>query len=223
MPGVIPLRFIAGPLAIIMRVLRYIGFALIGLMIFNLGVIGQDKAVRLDFGFGQSESEGIRPVFVSPFQNYDSKSIQIGLGYDYSPEGAIFRLKSGLTYNYRGYLDDLDLSYLRIPICFDFIFGKRIQPYFGAGLFGSYLIGYDSGDSDFSDNKKRFQFGLIFNAGVEFVLSDMLSIDIGYLVNSDLTKMYFYTIPTLSHPDVSREIGVYGTDKILRVGVKYKL
>lgn len=180
---------------------------------------GQENLIGFNLGYGNT-TDVLLPIFVSPFQHDNSGFIGLGLGYDFKPKHAFFRLKSGLSYDYRKYSVGSSFNYLRLPICFDFIFGKKVQPYFGFGFFGSYLFHYDYDGSAYEIHK--FQLGLSGNIGIEFIISDKFRLDVGYQQNIDLTSMYTYRNSSLPYPDIYVEHNSNGGEKYFKLGFKYK-
>ena len=200
--------------------IRFI-FTLIIILITNFSLsFGQEKLISFNFGYGKT-TDVVMPNFDSPFQNDNSKFIGLGLGYDYKPKNAFFRLKSGLSYDYRKYPGGSSFNYIRLPIGFDFIFGKRIQPYFGFGFFGSYLFHYEFDDRYVEIN--TFQLGLTGNIGIEFKISEKFRVDIGCQRSFDLSSMYTYQTSTLPHPGIFVENSSKGGEKYFTLGIKYQL
>ena len=154
-------------------------------------IYSQENEIGINIGFGKTTIDEYGETFVLPFDNELPNYFRLGFCYYYTPRNAIFTLKSGIDYDYKGQ-NETRLNYLRTPLGLDFNFGRKVQFILGGGLFASYLIAYRgiSNDSDFEDSKRRFQIGWYGNLGFGVQISQKYNLSIKYQYNADITKMY---------------------------------
>ncbi len=197
------------------------------LLIFILSSVilkGQESEIGFYNGFGKTTEDEYNMKFVLPFD--DDKEFanyfRLGFSYYYTPENAIFTLKSGLDYDTK-WKNDIRLNYFRASIGVDLNFGNKVQFIIGGGLFVSYLDAY-SGILDiinFEDSINRFQIGWFANTGIGVQISDKYNLSIKYQYNADITEMYDYS--RTSPGGTPNELEVKSYDGFILICFKFKL
>jgi len=161
----------------------------------SIGLPAQESEIELNTGFGSTTVDEYNMKFVLPYRNDTEYAnfFRFGINYYYSPNNAIFNLKTGLDYDLK-WKNEIKLNYFKSPIGIDFKFGKKVQFILGGGLFLSYLISYTgtSNNTDFEETKNRFQIGWYANTGIGFQISEKYNLSIKYQYSADITKMYDY-------------------------------
>lgn len=174
-----------------MKHIRTIGLFFIILMLFARSLFAQENEIGFDIGYGKTKIEDYGRPLVLPFDKELPDYLRVGFCYYYTPNKAIFSIKTGLTYDYKGQNND-SFNYLRAPLGLDFHFGRKVQLIVGAGFYISYLIAYSGiyNDYDFEDYIKRLQIGWQGNVGLGFQIYTRYNLSIVYQNNFDITKMY---------------------------------
>ena len=94
------------------------------------------------------------------------------------------------------------LIYLNLPVTANHVFGNKIRYHFGAGVFGGVLLNEKLtiqqkvtegallvASANYTNNYKRFNFGLAFNAGAQLPLTKSLKLNLGVLENFGLANI----------------------------------
>ncbi len=155
----------------------------------SLGALAQSHHVGLKGSFGLGVSLKNNARFGGNLSDNHDQSLGGGLEYIYQNKPKHLRLSIGLTYLKRDF-DFGNYRYLRAPIGFDFIYGKKLYGILGAGGFLSRLNNQNSSQSDIQAIDDLI-LGLYFNAGLGYELNERLSAEISYRAFRDLGDSFF--------------------------------
>ena len=143
----------------------------------------QSREIGLDVGYGFGYRD---PGFFS----------RIGIKYFYTPNKAIFKFKTGLTFdNVRK--TKSHLNFIRIPIGLDVTFGKKIQPIIGFSLLNSFWLNPNAANDNVV-NKYIFQFVANPCVGIAYQINTKYNLSLTYEYMVDLTPLYTFRNSSIS-------------------------
>ncbi len=203
-----------------MKIYKYL--FLVSIIFFAEKSPGQPHEIGMDIGIGKTITNDMSDLFLSPFEKEADNFQRIGFTYFYTPDSAVFSLKSGILFDIK-HLNDISTNYLRIPLGIDFIFGKQLTFILGLGVYGSFLLTPQENVENlyYADNVSLFQFGVQYNTGLGLQITKKYNVSICYQKNFDLTYMYKENLSSpggLPYTESFR-----GLDGFIKFGLKYKL
>jgi len=189
----------------------------------SLGVRAQRFEIGSEFGCGRVGSQNTYP-YSSVFKlsdNSKSESYRTGFLCFYTPDSAMFSIKTGILYNRIVSRFDTqeikDLEILQIPVECDIRFGQKYYFTGGVGMGFNYLI------SPKTENRTFPVFQLVLNAniGLGLKITNLLSLDVKYQLGYDITRLYSIAYP--SHFGSSTEEDIYSYNGLLCLGLRYRI
>ncbi len=128
-----------------------------------------------------------RKLFGSAFEN-----VEIGALVSYRPKDEDFLVNSGITYLVIS-TPTFKLDFLKIPLNWDLVIGKKYQVLFGLGIYGKALT--HQSENEFYDFS-TYQFGYNVNFGLGFNFNEKHSIFVSFRKDNDLSKLYSEETPS---------------------------
>lgn len=198
-------------------------FLIVLLIFLSIDLKAQNFEVGFESGYGRTGSQTSYPYspFLKIFDSSHSDFFREGLVCFYTPDSAMFSIKTGLLYCKKK-TDILSstnhsLKILQLPIGCDIRFGKKYFLLFGCGLDINYLTSWKSNNTSFP----LFQIGANANIGLGFVVYKNWCFDCKYQIGYDISKLY-NTEYISNSGDLSRET-YRSINGILSLSLRYRI
>lgn len=166
---------------------------LLFLLLISLNSFGQQRFVEFQASAGSVISSD-RPhplllVFPFPFF-FNDHCYSLGATYNFKAVDFPFVVSAGTLVSTKRF-SKLTTYHVQVPMGFDFQKGKKTQFSAGAGVYGSYLLGYkNKGEPDFERTKQHFQVGLYFKIGAVIPVDERHSIAFQLHQMMDMGRLY---------------------------------
>jgi opacity protein-like surface antigen len=169
---------------------------------------GFSSGINLNSGYG---NQALRKIGSTIAGLHVSGHFKVGINEHLA-------LKAVLAYDQNGYIyrsltfsnaagngletGDLQekLNYLNLPLLAEYTFGKKIKFYAGGGVFAGYLLKYTTitkikdpvayNTRSSTDRRKKLNFGLCAEAGVQFPVNATIKLKLGVSNNLGLANIY---------------------------------
>lgn len=167
---------------------KIITLSIIFLPLFGAGLKAQNIEAGFELGYGRTGNQNSHPYsnFLNIFDNAHPFFLREGLVCYYTPDSAIFSIKTGILYCKKGIEElDKDVSMIDLPIGCDIRFGKKCSLLLGLGFDINYLYPRKSSNTTFP----LFQIGVNANTGVGFVINRRWCLDVKYQVGYDISNL----------------------------------
>lgn len=184
---------------------------------------GQNHELGIELGAGQTIIEERSTLFIPPLFQEADKFRRIGVNYFFTPDSAMFSLKSGLTFDQRNSKSTV-FNYLRLPVGIEIHPGNKLQLILGLGIYGSVLLSTTNNTSYYisrEDEFNKFQLGGIYSGGIGLQLSRKINISAQYQGNLDIVQMY--TEDRSSPGGQPYVLKMRGFDGFIKLGVKFRI
>lgn len=184
---------------------------------------GQNHELGIELGAGQTIIEERSTLFIPPLLNEAGKFRSVCVNYFYTPDSAIFSLKSGLIFDQRN-SKGTNFNYFLLPVGIEFHPGNKLKLILGFGIYGSVLFSNPDNTTYYRNNTdefNKFQLGGNYSGGIGFKFSKRINVSAQYQGNFDFIRMY--TVNRSSPGGQPYTLKMRGFDGFIKCGVRFKI
>jgi hypothetical protein len=178
------------------------------------------QKIEIGVGIGYGRTTFSHNLYLNLLtEQTDARNINSDVNASFKLGSLDFWLNTG--FGYQQMRDNgTQLNFLKIPLGFDITPGRRVRFIIGSGLYVRYLFSASVTESDqYKDFANDFQFGLYFDTGVKYQVSNNWNIYLKLQGDSDMSALY--TASLWHHGDVPEHEDFRSYGYTLNIGCKY--